>query len=180
MFPDSPKMCMEMWDGWFDAWGDEKHHTTDAETYAKIAEEMLEKGSLNMYMFIGGTNFGFTAGANHYESYTPDVTSYDYDAPLTECGDVTPKYMAVREVLSQYADGPLPDVPANRAKKAFATDCISSMAPESSRLYASTSPVTASKSPVPSQLLVKGMRVRQPGRLSSLRWKRTRLPSQRK
>ena len=119
LFPDSPKMCMEMWDGWFDAWGDEVHHTTDAEVYAKIAEEMLEKGSLNMYMFIGGTNFGFTAGANHYEKYTPDVTSYDYDAPLTECGDVTPKYMALRKVFAKYAEAPLPEIPKNRIKKAF-------------------------------------------------------------
>ena len=119
LFPDSPKMCMEMWDGWFDAWGDEVHHTTDAETYAKIAEEMLEKGSLNMYMFIGGTNFGFTAGANHYEKYTPDVTSYDYDAPLTECGDVTEKYLALRRIFAKYAEEPLPEIPENRTKKAF-------------------------------------------------------------
>ena len=119
LFPDAPKMCMEMWNGWFDAWGDEKHHTTSASDYVKSVSDMLKKGSVNMYMFIGGTNFGFTSGANHYDKFAPDVTSYDYDALLTECGDVTPKYMAVREVLSQYADGPLPDVPANRAKKAF-------------------------------------------------------------
>ncbi len=97
LFPDSPKMCMEMWNGWFDAWGDEKHHTTSAEDYAKVADDMLKKGSLNMYMFIGGTNFGFTSGANHYEKYAPDVTSCDYDALLSECGDVTEKYLAVRE-----------------------------------------------------------------------------------
>ena len=119
LFPDAPKMCMEMWNGWFDAWGDEKHHTTSASDYVKSVSDMLKKGSVNMYMFIGGTNFGFTSGANHYDKFAPDVTSYDYDALLTECGDVTPKYMAVREVLSQYADGPLPDVPANRTKKAF-------------------------------------------------------------
>lgn len=52
---------------------------------------MLTRGSLNMYMFIGGTNFGFMNGANHYETYAPDVTSYDYDALLTECGDVRPR-----------------------------------------------------------------------------------------
>ena len=52
LFPDSPKMCMEMWNGWFDAWGDEKHHTTSAEDYAKALDDMLSKGSVNMYMFI--------------------------------------------------------------------------------------------------------------------------------
>ena len=119
LYPDSPKMCMEMWNGWFDAWGDEKHHTTSAEDYAKVVDDMLSRGSLNMYMFIGGTNFGFTSGANHYEVFAPDVTSYDYDAMLTECGDVTPKYYAVREVIKKYVNEELPEVPANREKKAY-------------------------------------------------------------
>ena len=119
LFPDSPKMCMEMWDGWFDAWGDGKHHTTSAEDYAKVVDDMLKRGSLNMYMFIGGTNFGFTSGANHYEKFAPDVTSYDYDAVLSECGDVTPKYYALREVISKYIDGELPEIPKNREKKAY-------------------------------------------------------------
>ncbi len=119
LFPDSPKMCMEMWNGWFDAWGDDKHHTTSAEDYAKVVDDMLSCGHLNMYMFIGGTNFGFTSGANHYEKFLPDVTSYDYDACLSECGDVTPKYMAVREVIKKYIDYPLPEIPADREKKAY-------------------------------------------------------------
>ncbi len=119
LYPDQPKMCMEMWNGWFDAWGDEKHHTTSAEDYAKVVDDMLTKGSLNMYMFIGGTNFGFTSGANHYEVFAPDVTSYDYDAILTECGDVTPKYYAVREVIKKHIDKELPAVPENRKKKAY-------------------------------------------------------------
>ncbi len=119
LFPDMPKMCMEMWNGWFDAWGDDKHHTTSAEDYAKVVDDMLARGSLNMYMFIGGTNFGFTSGANHYERFCPDVTSYDYDAMLTECGDITPKYMAVREVIKKYIGEDLPEIPANREKKAY-------------------------------------------------------------
>lgn len=119
IFPDKPKMCMEMWNGWFDAWGDEKHHTTSPEAYAKEVNDMLEIGSLNMYMFIGGTNFGFTSGANHYEKFAPDVTSYDYDALLTECGDITPKYLAVRKVIQKYTDGHLPEIPADRKKKAY-------------------------------------------------------------
>ena len=119
LFPNAPKMCMEMWNGWFDAWGDEKHHTTSAQDYAKVVDDMLTRGSLNMYMFIGGTNFGFTSGANHYEKFTPDVTSYDYDAMLTECGDVTEKYMAVREIIKKHVGKELPDVPANREKRAY-------------------------------------------------------------
>lgn len=119
LFPNQPKMSMELWNGWFDAWGDEKHHTTSAEDYAKVVDDMLKKGSLNMYMFIGGTNFGFTSGANHQEKFAPDVTSYDYDALLSECGDVTDKYYAVREVIKQYVDEPLTEVPPNRKKKAY-------------------------------------------------------------
>lgn len=119
LYPDSPKMCMEMWNGWFDAWGDEKHHTTSAEDYAKVVDDMLRRGHLNMYMFIGGTNFGFTSGANHYEKFLPDVTSYDYDACLSECGDITPKYMAVREVIKKYIDYPLPEIPCDREKTAY-------------------------------------------------------------
>lgn len=119
LYPDKPKMCMEMWDGWFDAWGDDKHHTTSAEDYAKTVDDMLSIGSINMYMFIGGTNFGFTSGANHHEKFAPDVTSYDYDALLTESGDTTPKYFAVREVIAKHTNSKLPDVPKNRPKKAY-------------------------------------------------------------
>ena len=119
LFPDSPKMCMEMWNGWFDAWGDSEHHTTDAKTYAGVLDDMLKRGSANMYMFIGGTNFGFTSGANHYETFTPDVTSYDYDAILSECGDITEKYMEVRKVIQKYVDEELPPIPQNREKRGY-------------------------------------------------------------
>jgi len=119
LFPDMPKMCMEMWNGWFDAWGDEKHHTTSASDYAQVVDDMLKRGSLNMYMLIGGTSFGFTSGANHYEVYQPQVTSYDYDAPLSECGDVTEKYLALREVIKKYVDYDLPPIPENRKKRAY-------------------------------------------------------------
>ena len=146
LFPNKPKMCMEMWDGWFDAWGDEKHHTTSAETYAAVVDDMLKIGSLNMYMFIGGTNFGFTSGANHYEKFAPDVTSYDYDALLTECGDITPKYYAVRKVIEKYVDHPLPNVPANRPKKAYGKFLLTEKAGLFANLNKLSSPI---KSEVP-------------------------------
>ena len=117
--PNTPKMCMELWNGWFDCWGDEKHHTTSPEAYAEEFGDMLEIGSVNAYMFIGGTNFGFTNGANHGDKYMPQTTSYDYDALLTECGDVTEKYYKVREKVAQYVDKPLKPVPKDREKKAY-------------------------------------------------------------
>lgn len=91
---DKPLMCMEFWNGWFDAWGEE-HHTTPPEKAAAELEELLKRGSVNFYMFEGGTNFGFMSGRNG-GSRTADVTSYDYDAPLTEDGQITPKYQLFR------------------------------------------------------------------------------------
>lgn len=128
LFPNEPKMCMEMWNGWFDAWGDGEHHTTDAKAYAGVLDDMLKRGSANMYMFIGGTNFGFTSGANHYETFTPDVTSYDYDAILSECGDITEKYLEVRKVIQKYVDEELPPIPANREKRGFGKVTLTSYA----------------------------------------------------
>lgn len=98
---DKPLMCMEFWVGWFDAWGD-KHHTEPPEKHAKELNDILELGNVNIYMAEGGTNFGFMNGANYYDRLTPDVTSYDYDALLTEDGQITEKYKAFQEVISRF------------------------------------------------------------------------------
>lgn len=97
---DKPLMCMEFWNGWFDAWG-EKHHTTPPEKAAVELDELLKRGSVNFYMFEGGTNFGFMSGRNSGNK-TADVTSYDYDAPLTEDGRVTEKYERFKSIISKY------------------------------------------------------------------------------
>lgn len=97
-----PLMCMEYWNGWFDHWM-EPHHVRDGSDVAAVLDEMLEQGaSVNFYMFHGGTNFGFYNGANHINGYEPTVTSYDYDAPLTEWGDITDKYRAIAEVMKKH------------------------------------------------------------------------------
>lgn len=106
---DGPLMCAEFWNGWFDHWG-EKHHTRPAEEAAEALDQILSKGaSVNLYMFHGGTNFGFMNGANCDEKYQPTVNSYDDDAPLNEAGEPTPKYFALREVIGKYQT--LPDIP---------------------------------------------------------------------
>lgn len=97
---DKPLMCMEFWNGWFDAWGEE-HHTTSPEKAAQELDELLKRGSVNLYMFEGGTNFGFMAGRNGGNK-TADVTSYDYDSPLTEDGRLTEKYAFCKNVISKY------------------------------------------------------------------------------
>ncbi len=114
--PEGPDFCMEFWNGWFDHWG-EKHHTRPAEDAAGELDKMLSRGaSVNFYMFHGGTNFAFTAGANGNGDvpgdYAPTITSYDYDAPLSECGDPTPKFFACQEVIRKYR----PDAPFGAPK----------------------------------------------------------------
>ncbi|GAA1751890.1 glycoside hydrolase family 35 protein [Agromyces humatus] len=111
--PAGPLMCMEFWCGWFDDWGSH-HHTTDAEASAAELDALLAAGgSVNIYMFHGGTNFGLTNGANDKGRYAPITTTYDYDAPLDESGHPTAKYWAFREVIARHADVP-DEVPAPR------------------------------------------------------------------
>ncbi|MFL6633256.1 MAG: glycoside hydrolase family 35 protein [Massilia sp.] len=113
--PDAPLMCMEFWNGWFDHWG-EPHHTRDALDAAAALDEILAAGaSVNVYMFHGGTSFGFMNGANtdlETRRYQPTVNSYDYDAPLGEDGEPTAKYHAFRKVIGKYVDLPPLALPA--------------------------------------------------------------------
>ncbi|WP_434350166.1 glycoside hydrolase family 35 protein [Streptococcus sp. KHUD_014] len=97
-----PLMCMEFWDGWFNRWK-EPVITRDAEELAEAVHEVLEQGSINLYMFHGGTNFGFMNGCSARGTIDlPQVTSYDYDALLNEAGNPTAKYMAVKEMMATY------------------------------------------------------------------------------
>lgn len=116
-----PLMVMEFWIGWFDAWGDEAHHTTSVVSATKELRDILAEGSVNIYMFHGGTNFGFTSGANYYEKLAPDVTSYDYDALLTEWGDITEKYTAFQQVIGEYTELPQFPLSTEIKKKAYGT-----------------------------------------------------------
>ena len=108
--PDAPKMCSEFWSGWFDKWG-ARHETRPAKDMVAGMDEMLSKGiSFSLYMTHGGTSFGHWAGANS-PGFAPDVTSYDYDAPINEYGHATPKYYELREMMQKYSDKKLPAVP---------------------------------------------------------------------
>lgn len=122
--PDEPLMCMEYWNGWFDHWL-KPHHTRDAQEVAEVFNEMLQAGaSVNFYMFHGGTNFGFYNGANYGDKYEPTITSYDYDSPLSECGDITAKFEAVRSVVANFKGidvSELPELPAPLPKKSYGT-----------------------------------------------------------
>ena len=108
--PDAPKMCSEFWSGWFDKWG-AHHETRPAKDMVAGIDEMLSKGiSFSLYMTHGGTSFGHWAGANS-PGIVPDVTSYDYDAPINENGMTTPKYFELRKTLQKYSKTKLPAIP---------------------------------------------------------------------
>jgi beta-galactosidase len=126
--PTGPLMCAEFWNGWFDNWGTH-HHTTDAAASAAELDTLLAAGaSVNIYMFHGGTNFSFTNGANDKGIYEPTITSYDYDAPLSEDGYPTDKYFAFREVIGKHF--PVPDeAPAPRSSAPASSVGVTSSAP---------------------------------------------------
>lgn len=116
-----PLMVMEFWIGWFDYWGSEKHSRSDLEQNKRDLSYCLKNGNLNFYMFCGGTNFGFMNGSNYYDNLQPDVTSYDYDAILTEWGDITPKYIAFKEMIEKHTNKKAEIIPANLPKKSYGT-----------------------------------------------------------
>jgi beta-galactosidase len=114
-----PYYVAEWYPGWFDDWG-KAHAHTDVTGDAKKLDKVLASGiSINMYMFHGGTTRGFMNGANmnDKDSYSPQVSSYDYDAPLDEAGNPTPKFLAFRKVIEKYLPSGtvLPPVPAKSA-----------------------------------------------------------------
>ncbi|XP_070158102.1 beta-galactosidase isoform X1 [Polyergus mexicanus] len=107
--PRGPLVNSEFYPGWLTHWGEAFQRVKTA-AVTKTLNEMLALGaSVNIYMFYGGTNFALTSGANGGAGvYSPQITSYDYDAPLTEAGDPTDKYFAIRDVIGQYL--PLPNM----------------------------------------------------------------------
>jgi beta-galactosidase len=112
--PERPMFNSEYWDGWFDHWG-EHHHATNPAQQAEEIDWILSQGySINLYMFHGGTSFGFMSGANwDHGNYEPDVTSYDYDSPVSESGALTKKFHAFRALIAKHRPGlTLPDPPA--------------------------------------------------------------------
>lgn len=142
--PQDPVFFMEFWCGWFNAWG--KPHAGASRTPQQIASELddilREGGSVNIYMFHGGCNFGYSAGANLYGGkLTPDTSSYDYGAPLNEYGEPTELYDAFREVIRKYR----PETPTVRPKpvaiRAYGDVAITASAPLFGQLDAIASPV---------------------------------------
>lgn len=109
-----PYMVAEYYPGWLDHWAEPFVKIGTKEVAAQVEVYLQNDISFNFYMVHGGTNFGFTSGANFtaQNPIQPQLTSYDYDAPIAENGAPTPKYMAIRQLMERYQSRPLPPVPA--------------------------------------------------------------------
>ncbi len=110
--PNVPAFSSETYPGWLTHWG-EKWARPDTNDLKREVEYLLKnKRSVNFYVIHGGTNFGFTAGSNAFSptQFQPDITSYDYDAPISEQGLPTAKYFMLRRLIQQYVDHKIPEV----------------------------------------------------------------------
>ncbi|XP_039611905.1 beta-galactosidase-1-like protein [Polypterus senegalus] len=117
--PNGPLVNSEFYTGWLDHWGD-VHAFVKSENITSMLMEMFALGvNVNMYMFEGGTNFGYWNGAEFNERYLPVVTSYDYDAPLSEAGDPTEKLFAIKSVISKFFSVPAGPMPPPTQKYAY-------------------------------------------------------------
>jgi beta-galactosidase len=112
--PNVPSFCSELYPGWLTHWGEQWQKPDTTNLLRDVRWLLAHKKSFNLYVIHGGTNFGFTAGANAFTptQYQPDVTSYDYDAPINEQGNPTYKYFALRNLIAQNVSYKLPEVPA--------------------------------------------------------------------
>ncbi len=111
--PNVPSFSSETYPGWLTHWGEKWARPDTADLLKEVKFLLDTKRSFNLYVIHGGTNFGFTAGANSFSAtqFQPDVTSYDYDAPINEQGRPTPKYFALRKLIVQYVKYKIPAVP---------------------------------------------------------------------
>ena len=102
--PDVPAFSSESYPGWLTHWGEKWAKPDPTGIVREVKFLMDKKHSFNLYVIHGGTNFGFSAGANAGgKGYEPDLTSYDYDAPVNEQGNATPKYMELRKLIASYS-----------------------------------------------------------------------------
>ena len=120
-----PLMCMEFWDGWFNRWGEEIIRR-DPEELVEAVMETIKLGSINLYMFHGGTNFGFMNGCSaRGQKDLPQVTSYDYDAILDEAGNPTPKFYLLQEKMKAVYPSKSYEKPIIKTAERFAPASLS-------------------------------------------------------
>lgn len=111
--PNVPAFSSETYPGWLTHWKEKYQKPDKADILKQVTYLLDHKRSFNLYVVHGGTNFGFYAGANAFSAtqFQPDITSYDYDAPINERGEATPKYYALRDLIARYTKHKLPKIP---------------------------------------------------------------------
>lgn len=129
LFPYGPEFCMEYWtggNGGITHWGVPRNRANldEQKHFCSELDKILARGaSVNLYMLLGGTNFGFTNGANTetppFDNYACGVTSYDYDAPMQEWGDAAPKFKAIQDVIRKYNPATPDEIPAPTVKRSY-------------------------------------------------------------
>lgn len=109
-----PYMVAEFYPGWLMHWAEPFPQVSETEVARQTESYLKNDVSINFYMVHGGTNFGFTSGANYDKKrdIQPDLTSYDYGSPISEAGWVTPKFDSIRNVIKRYVKYPIPAAPA--------------------------------------------------------------------
>lgn len=117
--PQGPLVNSEFYTGWLDHWGELHSQENPRQVQQTLDEILARDASVNMYMYFGGTSFGFTAGSNMGGTFQACPTSYDYDAPLSEAGDTSNAYFAIREVIANYSQDPFDPVPPNTTKYGY-------------------------------------------------------------
>lgn len=112
--PNVPSFSSETYPGWLTHWKEKWAKADSADIKKQLTYLLDHHKSFNLYVIHGGTNFAFTAGANAFSptQFQPDVTSYDYDAPINEQGRPTPKYFMLRKLIGRYVNYKIPEVPA--------------------------------------------------------------------
>lgn len=117
--PRGPLVNSEYYTGWLTHWAEKEQTVATADVLRNLRWMLANNASFNFYVFMGGSNFGFTAGANFGSDFQPQLTSYDYDAPLTEAGDPTPKYFAIRDAIAEKTGRTVGTPPTAAAKLAL-------------------------------------------------------------
>lgn len=151
-----PYMVAEFYPGWLEHWA-EPFPQVDAGRIARQTEAYINGDvSFNFYMVHGGTNFAFTSGANYDKKrdIQPDLTSYDYDAPISEAGWRTAKYDSIRTVMQRHSATKLPEVPAANAVIEIPSIALNRVASVLS--YAESQNATVSASPLAFEDLKQG------------------------
>ncbi len=127
--PELPPVCMELWNTWFDQWGAPRHKRDPKSVLHEVGGIIDAGGGFNLYMFHGGTNFGFMNGSNCNPVFEPTVTSYDYGAPLNEYGAYTDTYTGIRELIAEKTGVRPPELPPEPVLKSYGSIGFTASAP---------------------------------------------------